>query len=169
MTKETIRSVTIRVVVGIAAALFVTWVAYRFHFNLSSATSIHLFLVTAIALRWGVVIVRPGFHQDKDFYITLPGGPMGIIWLDERRIAVGCYDANVRIYSLLFHKKQNELLEVLETYDSYLLCLAGPTHAGEFATMDSTGAVCVWTSSLFNRFTLTPPPDLPVFPFKPDI
>ncbi|WP_035348049.1 sensor histidine kinase [Edaphobacter aggregans] len=27
--------------------------AYQFHFNLSSATSIHLFLVTAIALRWG--------------------------------------------------------------------------------------------------------------------
>src|SRR5882757_7389955 len=53
MTKGTIRDVPIKIAVGIAAALFITWVAYRFHFNLSSATSIHLFLVTAIALRWG--------------------------------------------------------------------------------------------------------------------
>src|SRR5437016_3770028 len=42
-----------RIAVGIAAALLITWVAYRFYFNLSSVTSIHLFLITAIALRWG--------------------------------------------------------------------------------------------------------------------
>jgi two-component system, OmpR family, sensor histidine kinase KdpD len=53
MTKRTIRDVVIRIAVGIAAALLITWVAYRFHFNLSSATSVHLFLVTVIALRWG--------------------------------------------------------------------------------------------------------------------
>ena len=53
MTKRGIRDVAIRISAGIAAALFMTWVAYRFHFNLSSATSIHLFLVTVIALRWG--------------------------------------------------------------------------------------------------------------------
>jgi hypothetical protein len=33
--------------------LLITCVAYRFHVNLSSATSLQLFLVTAIALRWG--------------------------------------------------------------------------------------------------------------------
>src|ERR1700736_2115608 len=53
MTKRGIRDVAIRISAGIAAALSMTWVAYRFHFNLSSATSIHLFLVTVIALRWG--------------------------------------------------------------------------------------------------------------------
>src|ERR1700737_3423331 len=53
MTKRAIREVAIRIAVGIAAGLSITWLAYRFHFNLSSATSIHLFLVTAIALRWG--------------------------------------------------------------------------------------------------------------------
>lgn len=53
MTKRTIRDVVIRISVGIAAALLITWVAYRFHFNLASATSVHLFLVTVIALRWG--------------------------------------------------------------------------------------------------------------------
>src|ERR1700736_5334291 len=75
MTKETIRSVTIRVIVGIAAALFVTWVPYRFHFNLSSATSIHLFLVTAIALRWGfleAIIVSLLSVACLDYFFTQP-------------------------------------------------------------------------------------------------
>jgi two-component system sensor histidine kinase KdpD len=53
MHKRTVRDVVIRIVVGVAAALLTTWVAYRFHFNLSSATSVHLFLVTVIALQWG--------------------------------------------------------------------------------------------------------------------
>jgi two-component system, OmpR family, sensor histidine kinase KdpD len=53
MPKWIIREVAIRIAAGVAAALLITWIAYRFHFNLSSATSVHLFLVTAIALRWG--------------------------------------------------------------------------------------------------------------------
>jgi two-component system sensor histidine kinase KdpD len=53
MTKKALREVALKIVVGIAAALLITWLAYRFHFNLASATSIHLFLVTAIALQWG--------------------------------------------------------------------------------------------------------------------
>ena len=42
-----------KLLIGITAALLITWAAYRFRFNLSSATSVHLFLVTVIALRWG--------------------------------------------------------------------------------------------------------------------
>jgi two-component system sensor histidine kinase KdpD len=53
MHKRTIRDLVLRISAGVLAALFITWVAYRFHFNLSSATSVHLFLVTVIALRWG--------------------------------------------------------------------------------------------------------------------
>jgi two-component system sensor histidine kinase KdpD len=40
---------------GISSALGITWVAFAFHFNLSSATSLHLLLVTTIALRWGLI------------------------------------------------------------------------------------------------------------------
>jgi two-component system, OmpR family, sensor histidine kinase KdpD len=40
---------------GISAALGITWTAFAFHFNLSSATSLHLLLVTTIALRWGLI------------------------------------------------------------------------------------------------------------------
>src|ERR1700719_1315959 len=75
MTKGTIRDVSIRVAVGIAAALFITWVAYRFHLNLSSATSIHLFLVTAIALRWGFLeasIVSLLSVACLDYFFTQP-------------------------------------------------------------------------------------------------
>lgn len=53
MPIKTIRDTVVRIAVGIAAALLITWAAYRFHFNLSAATSVHLFLVTVIALRWG--------------------------------------------------------------------------------------------------------------------
>jgi K+-sensing histidine kinase KdpD len=61
--------------VGIAAALSITWVAYRFHFNLSSATSIHLFLLTAIALRWGFLeasIVSLLSVVCLDYFFTQP-------------------------------------------------------------------------------------------------
>jgi two-component system, OmpR family, sensor histidine kinase KdpD len=75
MIKKTIRDVAVRIAVGIAAALLITWVAYRFHFNLSSATSIHLFLITAIALRWGFLeasIVSLLSVACLDYFFTQP-------------------------------------------------------------------------------------------------
>ena len=41
--------------IGVAAALCITGVAYKLRFNLSSATSLHLLLVTIVALRWGLL------------------------------------------------------------------------------------------------------------------
>jgi len=55
VTLKTIRSVSIRAAAGSAAALLLTGIAFRLHFNLSSATSLHLFLIAAIALRWGLL------------------------------------------------------------------------------------------------------------------
>jgi two-component system sensor histidine kinase KdpD len=75
MIKRTIREVAVRIVAGSAAALSMTWVAYRFHFNLSSATSIHLFLITAIALRWGFLeasIVSLLSVACLDYFFTQP-------------------------------------------------------------------------------------------------
>src|ERR1700751_3599906 len=75
MIKRTIRDVAIRIAVGITAALLITWVAYRFHFNLSSATSIHLFLITAIALQWGFLeasIVSLLSVAFLDYFFTQP-------------------------------------------------------------------------------------------------
>jgi two-component system sensor histidine kinase KdpD len=55
MRRRAIRGVSARTAVGISAALGITWAAFAFHFNLSSATSLHLLLVTTIALRWGLI------------------------------------------------------------------------------------------------------------------
>jgi two-component system, OmpR family, sensor histidine kinase KdpD len=75
MDKRTVRDAAARVAAGILAALLMTWVAYRFHFNLSSATSVHLFLVTAIALRWGFLeasIVSLLSVACLDYFFTEP-------------------------------------------------------------------------------------------------
>jgi two-component system sensor histidine kinase KdpD len=53
MTTKAIGGVAGRIATGSTAALLITWVAYHCHFNLSSATSVHLLLVTVIAFRWG--------------------------------------------------------------------------------------------------------------------
>ncbi|HEX4652002.1 MAG TPA: ATP-binding protein [Granulicella sp.] len=55
MRRRGIREIAARTTMGIAAALGITWAAFAFHFNLSSATSLHLLLVTTFALRWGLV------------------------------------------------------------------------------------------------------------------
>jgi two-component system sensor histidine kinase KdpD len=75
MLAKPIRVVFYRVAMGSAAALLLTLSAYRLHFNLSSATSIHLFLVVVIALRWGFVeasIVSLLSVACLDFFFTEP-------------------------------------------------------------------------------------------------
>jgi two-component system, OmpR family, sensor histidine kinase KdpD len=42
-----------KILLGVVAALSITSIAFHLRFNLASATSLHLLLVTAIALRWG--------------------------------------------------------------------------------------------------------------------
>jgi two-component system, OmpR family, sensor histidine kinase KdpD len=53
MTRKHFRGVIGRVTAGTAVSLLMTLVAFRLHFNLSAATSVQLFLVTVIAMRWG--------------------------------------------------------------------------------------------------------------------
>src|ERR1700749_4868571 len=53
MTGERSREVATKMFLGVGAALSITCVAFYLRFNLSSATSLHLLLVTVIALRWG--------------------------------------------------------------------------------------------------------------------
>ena len=75
MIAKQIRVILYRVVMGSAAALLLTLFAYRLHFNLSSATSIHLFLVVVIALRWGFLeasIVSLLSVACLDFFFTEP-------------------------------------------------------------------------------------------------
>ncbi len=75
MVSIRIRDSGIRITIGIATALCITWIAFRFHFNLSSATSLHLLLVTAIALRWSFFetsIVSLFSVACLDYFFTTP-------------------------------------------------------------------------------------------------
>lgn len=55
MIAKPIRDASLKIAAGSAAALLITFLSYRLDFNLSSATSVHLLLVAAIALRWGLL------------------------------------------------------------------------------------------------------------------
>src|SRR6201996_6797035 len=75
MTGGRSREVALKMLLGIAAASSITWVAFYLHFNLSSATSVHLLLVTAIALRWGFVeasVVSLVSVACLDYFFTEP-------------------------------------------------------------------------------------------------
>ena len=64
-----------RMLLGIVGALCVTGFAYRLHFNLSSATSLHLLVITVIALRWGFLeasIVSLLSVACLDYFFTEP-------------------------------------------------------------------------------------------------
>jgi two-component system sensor histidine kinase KdpD len=75
MSGRMMRDVPIRITAGVGAALFISWIAYRFHFNLSSATSVHFLLVTAIALGWGFLeasVVSLLSVACLDYFFTKP-------------------------------------------------------------------------------------------------
>src|ERR1700735_241021 len=75
MIAKHVRVVLYRVVMGSLAALLLTLFAFRLHFNLSSATSIYLFLVVVIALRWGfreASIVSLLCVACLDYFFTAP-------------------------------------------------------------------------------------------------
>jgi two-component system, OmpR family, sensor histidine kinase KdpD len=65
----------IRIFSGVVASLLITGIAYRFNFTLSSATSVHLFLITAIALKWGFLeasVVSLVSVGGLDYFFTKP-------------------------------------------------------------------------------------------------
>src|SRR5579859_4112589 len=75
MIRRSIREGAARTAAGITAASGVTWIAYAFHFNLSSATSVHLLLVTTLALQWGFVeasVVSVFSVACLDYFFTQP-------------------------------------------------------------------------------------------------
>jgi len=55
MIAEPIQVVLRRLAGSCAAGMLLTLLSYQLHFNLSAATSVHLFLVVVIALRWGLL------------------------------------------------------------------------------------------------------------------
>jgi two-component system sensor histidine kinase KdpD len=116
MTGKAIRGVAGRIAAGTAASLLITCVAYRFHFNLSSATSVQLFLVTAIALRWGLLeasIVSLFSFACLDYFFTQP--LLRFYIADPRDwVALGAFESVALVVSTLSnqvarHARESEL------------------------------------------------------------
>jgi two-component system sensor histidine kinase KdpD len=64
-----------RALLGCALSFALSLIAFRLHFNLSSATSVHLFLIVAIALRWGFLeasIASVVSVACLDYFLTQP-------------------------------------------------------------------------------------------------
>ena len=75
MIAQPIRDVSGKIAAGSIAALLLTFFAFRLDFNLSSATSIQLFLVAVIALRWGFLeasVVSLLSVACLDYFFTKP-------------------------------------------------------------------------------------------------
>jgi two-component system, OmpR family, sensor histidine kinase KdpD len=116
MIAKRILDVSRRVAAGCVAALFLTFLAYRFHFNLSSATSVHLFLVAAIALRWGFLeasIVSLLSVVCLDYFFT---EPLFAFYMSDSRdwVALGTFEAAALLVSSLSnqvsrHARESEL------------------------------------------------------------
>jgi two-component system sensor histidine kinase KdpD len=75
MLARPIRLILRRIAAGSSAAALLTFLAFRLHFNLSAATSVHFLLMSVIALRWGFLeasIVSILSVACLDYYFTDP-------------------------------------------------------------------------------------------------
>src|ERR1700677_260754 len=116
MTRKPIRGGAGRIAAGAAGSLLITFFAYRFHFNLSSATSLQLLLVTAIALRWGFLeagIVSLFSVAGLDYLFT---EPLLRFYIADPRdwVALGAFESVALVVSSLSnqvrrHARESEL------------------------------------------------------------
>jgi two-component system sensor histidine kinase KdpD len=119
MISMPISDVVRRIAVGSAASLLLTFLAFRAGFNLSSATSAHLFLVAAIALRWGFLeasIVSLLSVACLDFFFT---HPLFVFTVSDMHdwVALGTFEAAALFISTLSnqvrrHARESEMRQV---------------------------------------------------------
>jgi two-component system sensor histidine kinase KdpD len=116
MIAKPIRIALRRIAAGSLAAFLLTFIAFRLHFNLSSATSVHLFLVVTIALRWGFLeasIVSILSVACLDYFFTQP---LFAFYMSDSHdwVALLTFEATALIVSRLstqvgHHARQSEL------------------------------------------------------------
>ncbi len=133
MTRRPIRGVAGRIAAGAAGSLLITCVAYRFHFNLSAATSVQLLLVTAIALRWGFLeagivslfsvacldyfFTEPLFR----FYMADPHDWVALGAFESVALVVSSLSSQVRRHARESELHQSQLQKLYELSQSILL------------------------------------------------
>ncbi|HWZ51547.1 MAG TPA: ATP-binding protein [Granulicella sp.] len=133
MSARAIREVATRTVVGITAALGISWVAFGFHFNLSAATSVHLLLVSTIALRWGFIeasIVSLFSVACVDYffappifalYVTSSQDWIALLTFEGAALLVSRLSTQVRLHARASEKNQSQVQKLYELSQNILL------------------------------------------------
>jgi len=119
MISKPIGDVSRRIAAGAVAALLLTFFTYRLGFNLSSAASIHLFLIAAIALRWGFLeasIVSLVSVACLDFFFTKPLFVFSVSDMHDW-VALGTFETAALFISTLSnkvsrHARESEMRQV---------------------------------------------------------
>jgi two-component system sensor histidine kinase KdpD len=113
MIATQIRSASSRIAAGSVAALLIAFLAYRANFNLSSATSVQLFLVAAIALRWGLLeasIVSLLSVAGLDFFFAKP---LFVFFVNDSHdwVALGTFETVAILISTLSNQVNHHARE----------------------------------------------------------
>ena len=116
VTPGTIRQRLAKAAAGCTIAIVITLIAFRLHLNLSAATSLHLFLIAAIALRWGFFeasVVSALSVLCLDYFFT---DPLFVLYITDSHdwIAMFTFEAAALLVSTLSnqasrHARQAEL------------------------------------------------------------
>jgi two-component system sensor histidine kinase KdpD len=133
MTAKPTKVVLRRIAIGSASAMLLTFLSYRLHFNLSAATSIHLFLVVVIALRWGFLeaslvsilsvacldyfFTEPLFH----FYITDSHDWIALLVFEATALVVSGLSNQVSHHARELERRQAQQQKLYELSQHILL------------------------------------------------
>ena len=161
-----IRAVRIRrAAFGCAFALVLSLIAFRLHFNLSSATSVHLFLVVSIALRWGFLEASIASIMSVaclDYFFT---DPLFVFYIADSHdwIALITFEAAALLVSklsdrinLFGHEAERQKASIQMLYEiSQQLQLLDPTHdLGQDLTVLLQRALGARSVALWNAYEL---------------
>jgi len=133
MMPKLITIVLRRIAGGSVAAIVLTLLSYRLHFNLSAATSIHLFLVVVIAIRWGLLeaslvsilsvacldyfFTKPLFR----FYITDSHDWVAILIFEATALVVSSLSNQVSHHARELERRQSQQQKLYELSQNVLL------------------------------------------------
>jgi two-component system sensor histidine kinase KdpD len=154
-----------RALLGCVASLVLSLTAFRLHFNLSSATSAHLFLVVIIALRWGFLeasiasIVTVGcldyFFTEPlfAFYISDSQDWVALITFEAAALLVSRLSDRVGLLGREAERQQARVQMLYEISQQFLLL--DPTHdVGQELAMLLQRAIGARGVALWNSYDL---------------
>ncbi|WP_263355613.1 sensor histidine kinase [Acidicapsa ligni] len=133
MTTTPIKVVLRRIAGGSASAMLLTLISFRLHFNLSAATSIHLFLVVVIAIRWGLleaslvsilsVVCLDYFFTEPlfQFYITDSHDWIAILIFEATALLVSSLSNQVSNHARELERRQAQQQKLYELSQHVLL------------------------------------------------